>query len=748
MLPLPFLSKRFNLATAALDAVSQSQIVVQFSTDRRIIWCNDLFLEVTGYSRAEAMGMPHSCLVPLSDARSEEYEEFWKSLCEGQYSAGNFRRVSKDRQDLWLQATYNPVLNAIGGVHSILKIATDLTDATVTRAEADAKLKAIDRSHCILEIDPAGPILEANENFLKVVGKRREEVVGKTLSSFVSAPIESELPPNEFRSRLRKGQRVEGMHRIVRSDGRELLLEASFSSILDPEGRSTRILYLGNDITHSSQIKSALEKAQVAVKAKASFLAHMSHEVRTPMAGVMGFAEMLLASDLTDKQRQQVALIHESGTKMMALLNDILDVSKIEAGQMRLVREPVDLRHVLKSCVSLMAPIAEQKSLRLDLEVDESLPRAIYGDILRLRQIVLNLVGNAVKFTGTGGVRVEARRCKGVADKFSVTVSDTGIGIEEHLIEQVLSKFGQADQSVVRSYGGSGLGLTISKELTELMGGEFAISSTPGEGTRIELQLPLERVDMERASLPQQGVDGTGRTWRDDAPRVLVAEDHDINQMLISQQLDRIGVRIEIAQNGREAIEMVERECAGADPFRLVFMDLQMPGMGGLEAAAAIREAGLDEKDLPILALTANAYADDITACMDAGMQGHIAKPTAIAALAEAMERWIPRRAKTAAPTPAVTKEQTGSSLKARYEARRDETLHELAELARQGDCCVERADRVAQSLHKLAGTAGLFGQKLLGDEARRFETALRQADADRLPEVLAQAHTSLHAAA
>lgn len=459
---------------------------------------------------------------------------------------------------------------------------------------------------------------------------------------------------DSIRSGVVRRSRFEGS--FHHQNGSEVDIELSFSRLPSEDGSFVGIVGSIRDVTERKQMEQNLVSARVgaekAADAKTRFLASMSHEIRTPMNGVLGFTQLLLDSDLPAEEKSHAQMILESGNAMMRLLNNILDISKVEAGQTNSTIKPMSMHHVLKSCVRLMRPIADQKHFALNLEIDESVPDRVLADADHLRQVLLNLLGNAVKFTKAGAVTVTARADGSDTNRINmhVMVKDTGIGIPADRLEAIFSPFEQADADTSQKFGGSGLGLTISRQLISVMDGTIAVRSTAGKGTTFHIQLPVgisaadptaEKTKAEN-QLVGGSVDQLGQSaLRPSKGKILVAEDHDINQILIVEMIKRLGYQTVLAVNGEDAVEKVGAAARDDAPFDLVLMDVQMPVMDGYAATKSIRLNGHSSEELPILAITANAYPEDIEHCLQSGMQGHIPKPVMFDSLQSALKQWL-----------------------------------------------------------------------------------------------------------
>ena len=421
------------------------------------------------------------------------------------------------------------------------------------------------------------------------------------------------------------------------------------SVVRDETGAIAGVLTVGVDIGERRKLESALRDAaaaaEEAARAKSEFLAVMSHEIRTPLNGVIGTLELLRRQPLSAEESELAGIAHDAAQSLIQIIGDILDFSKIEAGKLEIERVPLAPRRVVDTVVNALEPAASAKGLRLFARLDPGLPEAVLGDPLRLRQVLFNLVGNAVKFTERGEIAISIAPAP-EPGKWRFAVRDTGIGLSAAQRDKLFSAFHQADTSTTRKYGGTGLGLSICRAIVGLLGGDIAVDSAPGEGSVFRFDIPLEACDARLVA--ETGIEigkirAGAPAGRDDAIRrgrlVLVAEDNPTNRRVVRKQLEQLGYAADLAKDGREALEM-----ARGGGYGLILMDHHMPEMDGFDSTRAIRafEAEMARARVPIVALTANALRGEAERSFEAGMDDFCAKPLTLAQLARVLRRWIP----------------------------------------------------------------------------------------------------------
>jgi len=418
------------------------------------------------------------------------------------------------------------------------------------------------------------------------------------------------------------GEAVEGAYRVITLQG-ERWHGLTARRTPDPVTGELCVLVNETDITEEVEAQSALaearERAEAAMAARQDFLANMSHELRTPLTSILGFTDLLAASPLNGEQQRRLGRIHDAGTVLLETLNDVLDFAKLEAGGVDLDRRPFALRTLLNKVAGMFEAQALAKGLDLSLRIDPSCPEWLEGDGDRLRQVLVNFLGNAVKFTGTGSVTLGVKHREGAAPGFArleLAVSDTGVGVPAAMLDTVFDRFAQAGPEVARKFGGTGLGLAISKEIVELMGGEIGVDSVAGQGARFwcVLDLPL-------AVAPEQAEAETAQALARPL-KLLVADDNEANRELIGTLIRAMGHEVDVVADGYAAVE-----ATASGGYDLVLMDVRMPRMDGLAATRAIRGLQGEAAATPIIALTANVLPDQVAFYRASGMDDHVGKP-------------------------------------------------------------------------------------------------------------------------
>ena len=484
-------------------------------------------------------------------------------------------------------------------------------------------------------VAPNGHFLRVNPALCAIVGYSADELLIRRFQDVTHpADLDSDL---EYVHDVLEGRAAtyEMEKRYLRRDGSEVWVQLNVSLVRDHDGRPMHFISQIQDITARREAeersRDSENRALLASKMKSQFLANMSHEIRTPMNGVLGMAEILADSALNDAQRTHVEGLRAAADSLLVILNDILDLSKIEAGKVELEMADFELAKVVRETISLFAVSAETKGVDLHESIDVG-PGVFRGDATRLRQVLANLVGNAVKFTERGRIDL---RCSRLADgRVRFDVIDTGIGIPLEAQSRLMSPFEQGDASTTRRFGGTGLGLAISRDLVELMNGEISFQSEPGVGTTFTVVVGFAEANGEIvvAAVPPPPV----RPAQSDRRRALLAEDNAVNQFVARAMLERLGWEVTVVENGQEALDTL-----AVDDFDVIILDCQMPVLDGYSAARAIRLLDGPKGQLPIVAMTASALEEDRQRCFDAGMDEFIAKPITKKIVGDTLDRVV-----------------------------------------------------------------------------------------------------------
>jgi two-component system sensor histidine kinase EvgS len=625
----------------------------------------------------------------------------------------------------------------------------------------------------IMSLDLEGRFTSFNPYAERLTGYRAEEMIGKRgvdrlllaeeaqrVADDLTAARDQRVPPDARMITAMIEQGTPPLEwTVVRKDGSHVPVLLATSAMRDGSGKIVGYLGVGTDLTQIKQLEQRLRssetRAREASEAKSSFVAAMSHEIRTPMIGVTGMLEVLQHSDLDDDQRRTIQVIQQSARSLLQIIGDILDFSKVEAGRLELSPTTISLPRLLQSTVANFSGSASSKGLVLTCEVDDRIGPAHVADGLRLRQVLSNFLSNAIKFTETGMVEaaLEWQGRDGDGDRVCFRITDTGIGVTPEQQARLFQPFSQAEGSTTRRFGGTGLGLVISRRLAELMGAQVEMESTPGAGTtlRMTVSLPrgkVEELEPELAPDPTQGFMARPLPSVEQAlaerSLILIVDDHPTNRLVVARQLALAGYASESAEDGIKGLAAWR-----TGRYALILSDVHMPEMDGYEMARALRdeEARTHKPRTPVIALTAAALKGEAERCLAAGMDQYLAKPVSIPELVQALQRWLPHTAPLAGdmrapaklpqlggdPTPldpGVLRPLTGGDARETrallddYLATTESDLAELRAAQAAGDL-----ERLAREAHKLKGAARLVGAHPLAEAAASLEDAAKQAD-------------------
>jgi len=636
-------------------------LICQTGSDGRYTYLSPNYRTELGYDPAELVGQDPSELIHPDDRAAVA-----EMLQRRQSDRLIFRARHKNGAWRWMESIGNIYVNEQGEPRGVI-VSRDITDrmrAEATLRESEERFRgAFDYAAIGMAlVAPDGRWLEVNQALCNIVGYSESELIGRKFQDITHPEdLDADL---EFVRRMLKGEIpfYQMEKRYLHKRGAVVWVLLSVSLVRGGDGNPAYFIAQIQDVTGRKQAEAELcaakEAAETANHSKGEFLANMSHEIRTPMNAIIGMTDLALQSDLSPDQRECLDLVRNSADSLLLLINEILDLSKIEAGKLKIDSVVFSLPDTMTPLIQTQSLRAQQGGLNLFCKIAADVPPLLVGDPARLGQVLTNLVSNALKFTEHGEVSVDIAPAPTTVDdggRFSelhFTVSDTGIGIAPEKLGTIFAPFEQGDGSTTRRYGGTGLGLTICRHLVERMGGRIWVESSPGRGSRFHFTMRFglpERGASPELSPPQLVAEGaTGQPAR--PLRILLAEDNLVNQKLVVKLLEKRGHTVLVVNNGRDAVTTVDHY-----PFDLVLMDVQMPEMDGLEATAAIRARERDgSAHLPIVALTAHAMKGDEERCLAAGMDGYLSKPINGKDLFAAIERMVPASTVTgSAETPA-----------------------------------------------------------------------------------------------
>ena len=629
-------------ATTLVASVPLSLMMTDM--DVRLLEATPRWLADFGVGRSEAVG---KILYDFNAAHFEKFRPMFDRCLAGEtVKVGRLRLPDIDGVYHWLQAELNPWRDESGNVAGMIGAATDITDTVEAlekseRSEQRLELAMKLAAFRVWEIDHSRGQLNADAES----ARRMDGADGATVNYgelrkdlFVAIhPDDRERVHAEWAQAKAEKRPFRTEYRYP-SEEKEIWLESASEEVRGEDGRIERVVGIYRDITERKgaerELIEAKDAADAANVAKVVFLATMSHEIRTPLNGVLGMAQAMAADELSTIQRERVKVIQQSGAGLLTILNDVLDMAKIEAGRLDLEAIDFDIGAVLEGARSTFMTLTSNKGLDFKVHCAPEADVCYRGDPTRLRQILYNLISNALKFTEQGEVRLSVER---EGDILVIKVADTGIGMSASDLTQLFNRFVQADASTTRRFGGTGLGLAICRELSGLMGGSLDAESELGLGTTFTVRLPMLRVG-DAMHAPPDAAKAIGLSAQEQPLRVLAAEDNEVNRLVLKTLLGQVGIEPVLVENGQLALEAWRRE-----PWDIILMDVQMPVMDGLAATQAIRaeEAALGRGRTPIIALTANAMAHQVAEYRARGMDGHVAKPIEVVRLYEALQAVI-----------------------------------------------------------------------------------------------------------
>ncbi len=730
--------------------VLESLREVIFQTDWEGTWLylNPAWTEITGFSLGKSIGTNILNYVHPDD-QQRHYEMFLplakKKEAHCQHEA---RFLTMDGGFRWIEVYARPALDERGNIIGAIGTLNDITE----RRTAEEKLREqLHFNQTLIEALPNpmffkdcdGNYLGVNKSWEDYFGIPREACLGKRDAQVMPGWAVVGALHERMDAELMTQTGMQSYEATFHRDGVKLDAMYYKAAFLNMDQTLAGIIGIVTDISerkrYEHELEQAKELAEGASQAKSEFLANMSHEIRTPMNGILGMTEITLGTELTHTQRDNLNMVKFSAESLLTIINDILDFSKIEAGKLAIAEEDFDLRELLDGIVRSLAARAAEKQLSLWCDVANNIPRFIRADPVRIGQIAVNLIGNALKFTAQGSVsaRVEMSHvdAQGMALHFAIT--DTGIGIAPEKLALIFEAFSQADTSTTRQYGGTGLGLTISARLSEMMGGKIWVESAIGKGSVFHFSIRCGFADEAAATAKQAThvvhAPSAGENKR--AGRILLAEDNPINQAVAKNLLTQRGYALEIAHNGREAVERYHTET-----FDIILMDIQMPEMGGFEATAAIRDLQAARGTrIPIIAMTAHAMQGDEQKCLEMGMDAYISKPIHSAKLYALLDQFLQSQAQSLPAVSVIEKAETSSDTQVfdqqtaldnlandldllRQVARifidgHTAQLAALAQAITQGD-----AKAIHATAHQLKGSVGAFSAHYSMARAKTLE--------------------------
>lgn len=759
---LDFISNQVGLAMQR--QASQDKIVDQaarlnaiFESSTHQIWSIDRGYAFTSFNenyarsfqsyfrRRPEVGM--SLVDTYQKLFSSDMRDFWKEKYNEAFAGKtlNFQTSITDEKDntIWRDIFINPIFLPDGRIEEVSVIANDITEkkhAEDALKTSEEKFRNIFESFqdIYFRCSTEGVITMVSPSVTEVLGFESKEILGQSIDAFFI----SKNKVGRLVKKLYNHKQVRNFEGAVKTrDGNKIQFLFNIRLLTNPQGEK-EIEGVARDIsdlkdTHQ-QLKEAKELAERSLRIKERFLANMSHEIRTPMNGLIGMIDLLGTTTLNDKQSDYVRTLKKSSDTLLNILNDILDLSKIEAGKMELRKEPVRLIETIEKVYDLYSQQANSNDTQLYYHFGEEIPEFVMADETRLMQVISNLTSNAIKFShkkGTINISIQVVEQKDKVYRFKVTVKDSGIGIRHQDQEKLFQSFSQIDSSNKKTYGGTGLGLAISKELVKSMNGEIGVVSTPGFGSTFWFTFTAEKIRQEQIKSVEQPP-GSIQKFEKNKPKVLLVDDNQINRTVAAEILKQSGCKVQEASSGLEAIELVQK-----NNFELIFMDIQMPEMDGVEATKKIKSLKLDHKIPPIIAMTAYSMEEDRKRFLKEGLDDYLAKPIKSKWIVEKVRRWTQYEPKSVHNL--VFEEKTkeliinqntlnqlykfgGSELietvLADFDEEATQQIEESMEFLEKG-----KYEEIRSRMHTLKGNAGTLGVERVSKQAMHVEKKIKE---------------------
>jgi PAS domain S-box-containing protein len=629
----------------SLVAKGTNNIVVITDKERNIEWVNRAFEELTGYTQAEVSGKNPGTLLQFENTDPETIYAIRNAMNNQETFVGEIQNISKAGRKYWIELNISPVFNEKGELINFIAIESDVTDkkkkdASITNLIETQNSIFNGVGHAVMFASPSGIIQRINQAGLDLIEYSEAEVVGKMsvidLHDFGEIVARSMELSKELNRPVVPGfetiiAKTDSSHTMdanewiyITKSGRKVPVWVSVTCIKNTEGIILGYFSAAEDYTVKKQVEQSLIEAknlaEQAAQAKDSFLANMSHEIRTPLNAIIGFTELLAQNNLDPTLKDYVNNINTAGSNLLLIINDILDISKIESGQLVIESNPVNLKETLKHVYDLLKVNAQERNLEFNLLLDADMPEFVMGDKGRINQILMNLAGNALKFTEKGEVTISVKKLSETENtiKLRFSVKDTGIGIPENKTNTIFERFTQAEVSTTRRFGGTGLGLSIVKQLVELQNGEINVISKMGQGSDFYFTIDFKKIVTLKKHSQDEKVNKLSEPLK--PLSILLCEDNELNQHLAKRVIEKFGFSLDIASNGKEGIDKVMKK-----DYDLILMDLQMSVMDGHQTTIYIRE--VLKKDIPIIAMTAHSLVGERQKCIDIGMNEYVSKP-------------------------------------------------------------------------------------------------------------------------